>query len=74
MSLVVRHKDTGCYLQAHGLWTRELETAMRFNSGLRLVDYVEHGGTHEKPEQIEIIVVSSLGESHSATSEGSFLV
>ena len=48
MSLIVRNKDTGCYLQAHDLWTRELNAAMRFNSGLRLVDYVEHGGVKEK--------------------------
>lgn len=60
MSLVVRHKATGQYLQAHGCWTCHLESAMRFNSGLRLVDYAEHnGGLHEKAEQIEIIVLGA---------------
>jgi hypothetical protein len=60
MSLVVRHKGTGHYLQAQGAWTAELNNAMQFNSGLRLVDYVEHsGGVHEKPEQIEVIIVSN---------------
>jgi hypothetical protein len=35
---------------------------MRFNSGLRLVDYVEHnGGVREKAEQIEIIVLRAAG-------------
>jgi hypothetical protein len=61
MSLVVRHKDTGQYLQAHGCWTSQLECAMQFNSGLRLVDYVEHdGGVHEKAEQIEIVVLDGM--------------
>jgi len=33
---------------------------MRFNSGLRLVDYVEHsGGVREKPDYIEVIVLPS---------------
>ena len=60
MSLVVRHKGTGQYLQAHGAWTPELNNAMRFNSGLRLVDYVEYsGGVREKPDQIEVIVLPS---------------
>jgi hypothetical protein len=57
MSLVVRHKETGCYLQAHGCWTTHLDEAMRFNSGLRLVDYVEDGGVSEKLESIEILVI-----------------
>jgi hypothetical protein len=60
MSLIVRHKGTGQYLQAHGAWTPEQNNAMRFNSGLRLVDYVEHsGGIHEKPDQIEVIILPS---------------
>lgn len=59
MSLVVRHKCTGCYLRAHGVWTHELESAMQFNSGLKLVDYLEHGGVKEKPDQIEVVVFSA---------------
>ena len=57
MSLVVRHKDTGCYLQAHDSWTNHLESAMHFNSGLRLVDYIEHGGVHDKLDCIEVVVI-----------------
>lgn len=59
MSLVVRHKDTGCYLQAHDSWTKQLESAMHFHSGLRLVDYIEHGGVHGKLDRIEVIVIPS---------------
>jgi hypothetical protein len=60
MSLIVRHKGTGQYLHAKGAWTPELDNAMQFNSGLRLVDYLEHsGGVHEKPDQIEVIILAS---------------
>lgn len=69
MSLVVRHKETGCYLQAHGAWTPQLDGAMRFNSGLRLVDYVEQGGADEQPERIEVLIVPALREEDSANAE-----
>jgi hypothetical protein len=57
MSLIVRNKTTGCYLQGHGLWTRQLEGAMQFNSGLRLVDYVEDRGVKGQMEEIEIVIL-----------------
>lgn len=30
---------------------------MHFNSGLRLVDYIEHGGVHDKLDCIEVVVI-----------------
>lgn len=57
MSLVIRHKGTGFYLQSHHRWTNQVESALRFNSGLRLVNYVERGGMRENQEQIEILIV-----------------
>ena len=72
MSLVVRHRDTGCYLQGHDLWTPELDGAMRFNSGLRLVDYVEHGGVHTGLEQIEVIVIPPSRAIENRISENTF--
>jgi hypothetical protein len=57
MSFVLRHKGTGYYLQSHECWTNELKSAMQFNSGLRLVDYVEREGARENPEQLEVLVV-----------------
>ena len=56
MSLLVRHKNTGNYLQGHCVWTTDPSVAMQFTSGLKLVDYIEHGGVREKAEQIEIII------------------
>src|SRR5688500_12582459 len=49
MSFVVRHKSTGYYLQSHRAWTSHLDSALHFNSGLRLVNYIERGGVHESP-------------------------
>jgi hypothetical protein len=57
MSFVVRHKSTGHYLESHHRWTNELESALRFNSGLRLVNYVERAGLRESPEQLEVLIV-----------------
>jgi hypothetical protein len=57
MSFVIRHKGTGYYLQSHHRWTNQLESALRFNSGLRLVHYVERGGVRENTEQIEVLIV-----------------
>jgi len=57
MSFVIRHKGTGFYLQSHQRWTNQAESALRFNSGLRLVNYVERGGMRENPEQLEVLIV-----------------
>jgi hypothetical protein len=66
MSFVVRHKGTGYYLQSHHAWTNQLESALRFNSGLRLVHYVERGGVEEKPEQLEVVIVPNAPAAASA--------
>ena len=66
MSFVVRHKSTGYYLQSHQCWTNELDSALRFNSGLRLVHYVERGGVRESPEQLEVLVVPAPSSSGAA--------
>ncbi|HTG44336.1 MAG TPA: hypothetical protein VK633_07370 [Verrucomicrobiae bacterium] len=58
MSFVVRHKSTGCYLRGQDDWTPQEEAALQFPTGLKLVDYVEHGGVHEKAEVVEIVVRS----------------
>ena len=57
MSLIVRHKDTGYFLQSHDSWTNHLDHAMQFNSGLRLVDYIEHGGVTEESDHLEVLVI-----------------
>jgi hypothetical protein len=57
MSFIVRNKRTGHYLQGQGLWTNHLDSALQFNSGLKLVDYIEHGGIHETPEGVEIVIL-----------------
>jgi hypothetical protein len=56
MSFIVRHKKTGHYLQGQGQWAHHLDAALQFNSGLKLVDYLEHGGMRESPESVEIII------------------
>ena len=71
MSFVVRHKETGFYLRAHDSWTNQIDGALCFNSGLRLVDYVEHGGVREKPERIEILVLPN-NRAQGAPSAGLF--
>jgi hypothetical protein len=58
MSFIVRHKITGRYLQGHGEWTNQPASALQFNSGLKLVDYLERGGVREKSDQLEIVVVA----------------
>lgn len=71
MSLVVRHKDTGQYLQAHGCWTAALESAMRFNSGLRLVDYMgDDVGARANAEQIELVVIAGARRENLAVNKG----
>lgn len=62
MSLVVRHKNTGCYLQGKGQWTPRVDAALQFNSGLKLVEFLERGEPREKPESLEIVVLSSSPE------------
>ena len=59
MSFVVRHKGTGRFLRGHHDWTAEQREALQFNSGLKLVNYVEHGGVHEKAEAMEIVILPS---------------
>ena len=34
-----------------------MDPAPQFNPGLKLVDYVEHGGIHETPEAVEVVIV-----------------
>jgi hypothetical protein len=63
MSFVVRHKDTGRYLRGHDEWTPEEREALQFTSGLKLIDYIEHGGAHERADAMEIIVWHSAGNS-----------
>ena len=56
MSFVVRNKNTGRYLRGLDDWTPEECDALQFRSGLKLIDYIEHGGAHEKPDAMEILV------------------
>jgi hypothetical protein len=56
MSFVVRHKNTGRYLRGQDDWTPEERDAIQFSSGLKLIDYLEHGGAHEKPDVMEILI------------------
>jgi hypothetical protein len=56
MSFLVRHKDTGRYLCGQDDWTAEEADALQFSSGLKLIDYIERGGAHERPEAMEIVV------------------
>ena len=54
----MRHKGTGQYLQGHCAWTSHLDSAMQFNSGLRLLDYLQdQAGIREKEERLEILVL-----------------
>ena len=64
MSFVVRHKNTGRFLRGHDDWTAEQREALQFNSGLKLVDYLEHGGVHEKADAMEIVVLPAFGPSN----------
>jgi hypothetical protein len=64
MSFVVRHKGTGQYLQGQGAWTPQLDSAMQFNSGRRLLDYLQdRSGVHEKEEGLEIVVLPCAHQS-----------
>lgn len=65
MSFVVRHKNTGRYLRGQDDWTPEETDALQFSSGLKLIDYLEHGGAHEKPDVMEILVPHSAALSAS---------
>jgi hypothetical protein len=60
MSFVVRHKNTGRYLRGQDDWTPEERDALQFTSGLKLIDYIEHGGAHEKPDAMEILVCPTM--------------
>jgi hypothetical protein len=62
MSLIVRHKNTGHYLRSHGQWTHHLDSALQFNSGLKLIDYLQRGAFREKPESLEIIIVPGANQ------------
>lgn len=55
MSYVVRHKSTGRYLQGRDTWTNHLENALQFNTGLKLVNYVQSGNVHETEDLLEVI-------------------
>ena len=37
-------------------WSPEERDALQFNSGLKLIDYIEHGGAHEKADAMEILI------------------
>lgn len=56
MSFVVRNKGTGRYLRGQDDWTPEEREALQFPSGLKLVDYLEHGGAHEKADSMEVLI------------------
>jgi hypothetical protein len=56
MSYVVRHKSTGRYLEGRDQWTTHLESALQFNSGLKVVSYVEqNGNVHESQDALEVL-------------------
>ena len=57
MSFVVRHKSTGRYLRGQDDWSAEEGDALQFSSGLKLVDYVEHGGVRDKLDNVEVVVL-----------------
>lgn len=57
MSFVVRHKQTGDFLRGQGEWTERLEEAAHFNSGIRLVHYLEWLGLARLPDLLEILPV-----------------
>jgi hypothetical protein len=63
MSYVVRHKGTGRYLEGRDQWTSHLESALQFNSGLKLVSYIEHGNVHESQDSLEILAVPAVPQS-----------
>lgn len=62
MSYVIRHKATGDYLRAGHEWTSQLDLALHFNSGTRLVGYLEKTGNQDTADALEIIPVSPAGE------------
>jgi hypothetical protein len=57
MSFVIRQKATGQYLQGERAWTLCLEDALRFNSGLNLVQYIERVSPELRPENLEVEVL-----------------
>jgi hypothetical protein len=57
MSYVVRHKSTGRYLEGRDQWTSHLEHALQFNSGLKLVSYIERGNVHESQDSLEVLTL-----------------
>lgn len=61
MSFVIRQKDTGEYLQGQKAWTTHPELALRFNSGLNLVQYIERVSPELTPETLEVEVIPELG-------------
>ena len=56
MSFILKHKRTGCYLQGSNQWTSQMDYALQFSSGMKLVDYIERSGVHERADAMEIIV------------------
>ena len=63
MSFVIRNKNTGRYLRGQDDWTPEERDALQFSSGLKLIDYLEHGGAHEKAEVMEILIWPAILQS-----------
>jgi hypothetical protein len=53
----IRHKNTGHYLKGPGEWTNQLDAALQFNSGLKLITYLERTGIRERPEALEVITL-----------------
>ena len=58
MSYVIRHKSTGHYLRGKHEWTSELGCALHFNSGTRMVSYLEKTGEAAAADALEVIPVS----------------
>jgi hypothetical protein len=56
MSFIVRHKTTGDFLKGRGEWTNQQGAALQFNTGLRLVDYLERQNLRAQSDALEVMV------------------
>ena len=59
MTFVLRHKSTGSYLKGQNEWTPQLEAALQFDSGLKLVRYLEWNSVREKQDALEVIALGA---------------
>jgi hypothetical protein len=57
MSFVVRQKSTGQYLQSQEHWTTAVEEALRFPSGMNLIQYIEKLSPKLAQDSLEIEVI-----------------